>query len=179
MPDSLFRGRLVRLTAPRPEDTETMARWSENSTYSRLVDTDYARPRPAKAFAEKEDETPPADALEFRIRTIAEDRLVGFVALHHIEWSNGSGEISIGIGEPADWDKGYGSEAMRLTLNYAFNELNLHRVGLDVLDYNARALHVYEKLGFVHEGAKRQFGRRDGRRYDLVLMGMLRDEWKG
>jgi RimJ/RimL family protein N-acetyltransferase len=75
--------------------------------------------------------------------------------------------------------EGYGSEAMRLTLNYAFNELNLHRVGLDVLDYNARALHVYEKLGFVHEGAKRQFGRRDGRRYDLVLMGMLRDEWKG
>jgi RimJ/RimL family protein N-acetyltransferase len=157
-----------------------MARWSENSDFLRLVDTDYARPKPARAFEDKTDANAEGqNAIEFRIRTIAEDRLVGFIAIHGIEWNNQAGELSIGIGDPADWDRGYGSEAMQMMLRYAFNELNLYRVGLNTISYNERAIRVYERAGFVREGVQRSFGQRDGRRYDLILMSILQDEWRG
>jgi RimJ/RimL family protein N-acetyltransferase len=60
--------------------------------------------------------------------------------------------MSIGLGDSANWGKGYGHEATRLALGFALNELNLHRVQLTVFDYNPRAIHLYEKLGFQQEG---------------------------
>jgi RimJ/RimL family protein N-acetyltransferase len=68
---------------------------------------------------------------------------------------------------------------MRLALDYAFSELNLHRVQLTVFAYNARAIALYEKLGFVREGVYREFLHRDGVRYDMYLYGLLRREWRG
>ena len=59
-----------------------------------------------------------------------------------------------------------------------FDELNLHRVQLTVFDYNKRAIALYEKLGFQHEGTFREFLHRDGRRYDMHLYGLLRREWQ-
>jgi len=177
--ENLFRGRLVRLAAPQPDDAEIMARWTESSVYLRLVDTDYARPKPAQAFAESEDDSHAhGNAVAFRLRTIDGDRLVGFLALHDIEWNNQVAELSIGIGDPADWDKGYGTEALQLGLRYAFDELNLYRIGLNSIAYNARAIHAYEKAGFLREGVSRGFVLRDGQRHDLLWMDILRDEWE-
>jgi len=67
---------------------------------------------------------------------------------------------------------------MRILLRYAFEELNLHRLSLSVFEYNSRAIRSYEKAGFVIEGRARQFLNRDGLRYDMIFMGILRDEWK-
>jgi RimJ/RimL family protein N-acetyltransferase len=66
---------------------------------------------------------------------------------------------------------------MRVLLRYAFTELNLFRVSLNVFGYNQRAIRSYEKAGFVIEGCQRQALRRDGQYHDLVFMGVLRDEW--
>jgi RimJ/RimL family protein N-acetyltransferase len=179
MDKNLFRGELVQLTAARPGDAEVMAQWSENSAYLRLVDTDYARPRPARDFEDKAEAGPDArNAIEFRIRAVSDGRLLGFVALHNLEWHNQTGELSIGIGDPNDWNRGYGTEALRLTLRYAFTELNLFRVGLNTIAYNQRAIRAYEKVGFVREGVWRSFGLRDGQRYDVIMMSILRDEWR-
>ena len=86
--------------------------------------------------------------------------------------------MSIGLGDSANWGKGYGNEATRLALGFAFNELNLHRVQLTVFDYNSRAIHLYEKLGFQQEGIYREFLQRDGRRFDMYLYGLLGHEWE-
>ena len=86
--------------------------------------------------------------------------------------------MAIGIGEPDAWNKGYGSEAMRLMLRYGFEELNLNRVSLGVFSANPRGIRSYEKCGFVHEGRMREFARRDGQYWDLVFMGILREEWE-
>ena len=67
---------------------------------------------------------------------------------------------------------------MRLLLDYAFGELNLHRFQLTVFAYNERASALYEKLGFVREGVFREFLLRDGTRYDMYLYGLLRREWE-
>jgi RimJ/RimL family protein N-acetyltransferase len=66
---------------------------------------------------------------------------------------------------------------MQLVLNYAFYELNLYRVSLSAFSYNPRAIHVYEKVGFKHEGRLRSAMFRDGERHDLVFMGVLRPDW--
>jgi len=86
--------------------------------------------------------------------------------------------LGIGIGMREYWDRGLGSEALALALRYAFHEMNLHRLTLTVLAYNTRAIHLYEKLGFRHEGTFREFGLRDGKRYDMLLYGLLRREWE-
>ena len=80
--------------------------------------------------------------------------------------------------ELATLDSDGGREAMQLALAFAFNELNLYRVCLTVFSYNDQAITLYERLGFVREGAYRQHLERDGRRYDMYLYGLLRPEWE-
>lgn len=174
----MFTGRLVRLAAPRPDDHESFARWSENEQYLRLMDDDPARPVSPEAHAAWE--KPFLDSPEtfmFRIRTLEDDRLLGVVALAGIKWTNQTAMLGIAIGDPAYWGKGYGSDAMTLMLRYAFEELNLHRVWLHTISYNTRAARAFEKVGFKREGVWREMIHRQGQRYDLIHFGMLRPEW--
>jgi RimJ/RimL family protein N-acetyltransferase len=142
----------------------------------RLVDSDWVRPHSSEEYAPARAAATPT-FVEFRIRTLTDDRLIGFVALHSIEWNNRVGEASIGIGDSACWGKGYGTDAMRVILRFAFHELNLDRLWLTVIASNARAIRTYEKVGFRHEGALRKAVYRDGERCDMLVMGILRDEW--
>jgi RimJ/RimL family protein N-acetyltransferase len=68
---------------------------------------------------------------------------------------------------------------MTLALDFAFKELNLHRIQLTVYSYNPRAIRMYEKLGFQLEGTYREFLLRDGQHYDMLLYGLLSHEWLG
>lgn len=73
--------------------------------------------------------------------------------------------------------KGYGSEAIRLLLDFGFHQMNLNRVYLKVHQDNARAIALYERCGFVHEGRLRAEIFQDGRYLDTLVMGVLRDEY--
>ncbi|MCK4899416.1 MAG: GNAT family N-acetyltransferase, partial [Anaerolineales bacterium] len=75
------------------------------------------------------------------------------------------------------WGKGFGTDAVSVILRYAFHELNLHRVSLGVFEYNRRARRSYEKVGFSVEGRIRGDMLRQGRRWDVFIMGILREEW--
>jgi RimJ/RimL family protein N-acetyltransferase len=180
--DILLQGQLVRLVAANSEkDAELLAQWSRDSEYRRLLDTDPASPHSVKQAKEEilkwmEHEQP--NSFGFMIRTLADDRVIGFVGLDGIGWTHGDCFVGIGIGDPEYRGNGYGTDAMRVILRYAFTELNLHRVSLDVFEYNLRAIRSYEKAGFVVEGRARQFLNRDGRRWDLIFMGILREEWE-
>jgi [ribosomal protein S5]-alanine N-acetyltransferase len=106
------------------------------------------------------------------------DRPVGMTGLHAIDAKNRHAGFGIMLGEPEEWGKGYGGEATRLMLRYAFQTLNLNRVWLHVFEYNPRGLRAYEKAGFRKEGVLRQDNFREGRYWDTVVMGVLRDEWE-
>ncbi len=106
------------------------------------------------------------------------ESLIGEIDLSGINWASGESIVGIGIGDRNDWGKGYGTDAMRVILRFAFEELNLHRVFLNTFEYNPRALRAYEKCGFKHEGRVRGMLNRDGKRWDVIYMGILREEWE-
>lgn len=73
--------------------------------------------------------------------------------------------------------QGYGPEAISWLLDWSFLSAGLHRVGLKAYEWNERAVKVYEKMGFVHEGRNRENLWRDGRWWDTIHMGILEHEW--
>ena len=105
------------------------------------------------------------------------DKLVGDLGLTLIDYRCRRACFGLMIGDKSAWGKGYGSEATALILAHAFETLNLNRVWLNVYEYNHRAIHVYEKLGFRREGVLRQDHYREGRYWDTIAMAILRAEW--
>lgn len=172
----IFNGRLLRLAPPVEADQTLFASWTQDDHYMRMLDDDPVRPLSSASyasFAESGDD----NSYYFHLRTLSDDVVIGFVVLFNIKWSNQAAEMAIAIGDKAHRGKGYGQDALKLILNYGFNELNLHRIGLTVMDYNVAAIRAYERVGFVHEGSHRQAIQREGKRYDLLLYGILRDEF--
>ena len=179
IPTNLLSGARVRLTACTSADLPTIVRWYQDADFLRLFDARPASPQPEAALAQwLEDQHKATDAFLFAVRPLDGDDLIGFVELDGILWTQQTGWLSIAIGERTHRGRGYGYEAMQLTLAFAFGELNLHRVQLTVFSYNAPAIGLYEKLGFQREGVYREFVQRDGQRYDMYLYGMLRREWE-
>lgn len=177
----LFRGDLVRLTSEEPEfRAKHEARWQRDTEFHRLADSDPAEmvsEKKIKDWAEKYAENGfKPERHPFSIRTLSDDKLIGFMGLW-LDLIHAEAWVGIGIGEREYWSKGYGTDAMKLAVQFAFMELGLQRVSLGLFDYNPRALRAYEKAGFRLEGRTRQDMLREGKRTDSLWMGILRDEW--
>lgn|SRR5574341_89891 len=177
----VFTGRLVRLSAFDPEEmSKAFACWSVNSEYLRLLNSSPHRMQSAKSIAkwmEKEIEEMSPGSYFFSIRTLAEDKLIGELGLDVVNWPGRDAFVGLGIGETEYWNKGYGTDVMNVLLRFAFTEINLRRVTLTVFEYNPRAIRSYEKAGFRHEGHLRNYLNREGRRWNELYMGILREEW--
>jgi RimJ/RimL family protein N-acetyltransferase len=179
----LFDGKLICLAPIDHEnDPATESTWTHDAEFMRMLYTEPMRPlSPAqvkKKYEAIEKELEESKNLfYFTIRQRKDDRLVGFARLYWVEWTNGAGMLQLGIGNRLDRCLGYGSEALHLLLRYAFAELNLYRVGATIPDYNPVAQHVFAKAGFVEEVRRRQALNRDGRRWDMIHVGILREEW--
>lgn len=104
-------------------------------------------------------------------------RLIGSVRLWRISERNRSAMLTIFIGDRNCWSRGYGTEALRLVLRHAFTVMDLHRVELHVFDFNGRAIRAYEKAGFTREGTRREALIRSGRVHDILVMGILKEEF--
>jgi RimJ/RimL family protein N-acetyltransferase len=176
----LFYGKLVRLTLDEPDAyARAEVRWQRDSEFVRLAGGDLELPseRKIKERAEKRIEKgPQPEKYSFDVRTLADDRLIGFLGLwmdliHSEVW------VGVGIGERDAWNKGYGTDLMKICLRYSFLELGAQRVSLGLHEYNPRALRSYEKAGFQLEGRTRKDIQREGRRTDTLWMGILREEW--
>jgi RimJ/RimL family protein N-acetyltransferase len=180
----LFEGNLIRLT-PVDYDTDPaiVSRWTHNSEYVRLYSHDPVRPlapeQVKKEFEKIEKEMDESKRrFYFHARTKDENRLVGVAHIDYIEWNTGSSYFRLGIADPADRRKGYGSEALHLLARYAFDELNLYRLTAVTASYNTAAMAFFEKHGFMLEVRRREALQRDNRRWDQLQYGLLADEWR-
>lgn len=114
----------------------------------------------------------------FAIHRRGDKTPLGVISLINISEPNASADLSIIVGSEEDRNRGYGTEAIRVLLDYAFNDLGLCRVGLSVFQFNEHAIAAYRKLGFNEEGRMRRAIRRDDTAYDAILMSILSSEWK-
>ena len=176
---NMLQGEKIRLTAVSNDDVTTIASWYEDTVFSRMFDATPARPRSKDYWLNwlKQQEKG-TDNFLFAIRPIDGNTLLGYVQLEDFLWPHQNCWLSIGLGDKTNWGKGYGREAIELTLKFAFYELNLHRIQLTVFSYNERAIALYESFGFKREGVFREHLQRDGHRYDMHLFGLLRHEWE-
>ena len=179
--NDIFCGKLVRLSAYDPEEmSRANVHWNRNSEYFRLLNSSAPltlSPKTVSNLLEEEVSQMSAASYFFTIRTLAEDKLIGDLNLDVVDWSGRDAFVGLGIGETEYWSKGYGTDTMNVLLRFAFSEINLRRVTLNVFEYNPRAIRSYEKAGFRHEGRMRCLLNREGRRWDELFMGILREEW--
>jgi RimJ/RimL family protein N-acetyltransferase len=116
--------------------------------------------------------------IDFLIFQKESNKIVGEVVISDIYRNNRSASIRIAINRKEDFSKGYGTEAMILALNYGFAMLNLHRIDLEVFPFNKRGIHVYEKIGFIREGIRRDGWFFNNKYYDLITMSILEEEFR-
>ena len=114
-----------------------------------------------------------------RLRFMIEiDRVtIGTIILENIDLSNKNASISIKIGKTDFKGKGYGTKALRLILKYAFDELDLHMIYANVLEYNEASKKLFEKCGFKIDGIKRDAVYRDGKFHRLYLFSIIKEEF--
>jgi RimJ/RimL family protein N-acetyltransferase len=110
----------------------------------------------------------------FLIETLAGEP-AGACSLDGISARTRTGSLGIWIDEQR-WNEGLGTDAVRTLCRFGFREMNLHRIQLHVFDFNERGMRAYEKVGFREEGRLRGHWFVDGRRIDVVVMGLLADE---
>ncbi|TWT16013.1 GNAT family N-acetyltransferase [Planomicrobium sp. CPCC 101079] len=170
----MFTGEKICLTAMKEEDLPIYRLWNSEMGFGRNYNSSPIREISEKQAEEWFRQDSDRD-FRFSIRPVKLDTFLGVCAIEDIQWTHRVGWISIALG--TDYQgKGYGTEAMQILLNYAWNELNLHRVQLTVFEYNKPAIAMYEKLGFQKEGVYREFLQRDGKRFDMYLYGLLTSE---
>jgi RimJ/RimL family protein N-acetyltransferase len=179
-PDHLpmLGGRLVYLRPAEHDDLPLFVRWLSDA---RTTGYFAARSPIGLAMEERwfEDllEHHGRDRWFFVICRLEDDRPVGSLDLREIGPTSGGAGLGIVIGDPEDTSHGYGTDALRVLLDFGFGELRLERMWLDVFEFNERARHVYERLGFVHEATFRHAIFHGGRYLDLERMAILRSEW--
>lgn len=169
-------GDRIYLSPRNTEDTEKFTEWLndfETTDYlgrsAMLVTLDGE-----KKYLE-ENATPEAT---FVIVTF-DDKLIGTVSLEKIDWINRCATLGIFIGDKDYRSKGYGTEAIKLILDYGFNYMNLFNIKLDVMEFNERGIKCYKKCGFKEAGRRRKCKFLNGKYYDLLNMDILRDEFEG
>ena len=109
----------------------------------------------------------------------SEGRPIGDIGLLAIHPTHHRAELAITIGVQEYWGRGYGTEAIGMLLRHAFEVMGLRRVQLITDEDNARGIRCYEKCGFVREGLLRSHRLRYGKPLNMVIMGVLREEWEG
>lgn len=170
----MLRGKLVELGALTDADSETMLRWINDRDLV-LLNGPYRPVDEANHRAWFENIRRRSDVAIFGIHELASGGLVGSCQLLGINLLHRKAELQIRIGEAQARGRGYGKEAVQLLLDFAFRDLNLHRVELTVFEGNMPAIKTYLGAGFVQEGVQREAAYIDGRYVDLIFMAILRE----
>jgi len=173
--ESILIGERVRLRPLEERDLPTCVVWMADREVTRWLAAVGEPPTLEEERAWYERRRLDPESVMWGIET-TDGRLVGNVELRLTPAARRA-EMGIVVGDKSQWSKGYGTDTVRLVLEYAFGELDLNRIELTTDEENARAIRCYEKCGFVREGLLRGHRLIDGRFGNTVLMAVLREEW--
>lgn len=170
-------GDRIYLSPRNPEDYEKFTEWLndfDTSDYIGYSGKLMSLPG-EKEFLEKNN-NPEAT---FSIVTLDGDKMIGSVGLEDFDYTDRTATLGIFIGDKEYRSKGYGTEAIRMLLEYGFKYKNLHNIKLDLMEFNERALKCYIKCGFKEYGRRRRCKFINGKYYDSIHMDILEDEFEG
>jgi len=174
----MYTGQKVRLREYRKEDVEKALHYMNDSETKRFLSPGipylYTLEDERKWF---ENLSAAKDIYNFAIETLADEKYIGGCGLNSIDWKNSVAAVGIFIGDKEYWGKGYGTDVMKVLIKFIFEQVNIHKIKLNVYSFNERAIKCYEKCGFKVEGVLRQEIFRDGRYYDEIIMGLLKEEF--
>lgn len=169
-------GENIYLSPRNIEDVEKYTKWLND-----FETTDYTGRSGALVTLEAEKEYLEKhinDEATFGIIELKTDKLIGSISLEKINYISRRATLGIFIGDKDTRNKGYGTEAIRLILDYGFNYLNLNNIQLDVMEFNERAIACYKKCGFKEYGRRRKSEFVNGKYYDRISMDILAEEFK-
>ncbi|MGC7098852.1 GNAT family N-acetyltransferase [Amycolatopsis lurida] len=146
------------------QDPETTRLTGTHGVFTREQVRDYLKGRPGAP-----------DRADYAVLRNGDGEYLGEVVLMDLDEGNRSMNFRIALGGHA-FGRGYGTEAVRLLVAFGLDVVGLHRIGLEVYDFNPRALRVYEKCGFVREGVLRDALWWDGEWHDAVQMSVLESD---
>lgn len=174
----IIRGELVYLRPAERTDLERFVEWLNDADVQRHLAL-YAPMSLAaeEGWFERLLAAQGVTDFHFVVCLLVDDRPIGTVGLHKVDLTNGTAEFGIALGEKDEWDKGYGTDALRAICDFGFGQLRLERIGLLVYADNARGRRSYEKAGFTHEGTMRRAHFARGEHHDVHVMSLLHDEW--
>ncbi len=175
----MFSGERINLRPQKKEDSELIVQYQSDPEVTDNYYMSMSIP-PIKDFVDHwyERSVGSKEGFTFAIET-KEGLYIGGCFTMWLNWKNGTTYLAIFIGHPDYRSKGYGTEAMKLFLNFLFNELGLRKVKLNVFGFNKRAIRSYEKAGFNLEGINRNELYRNGEYHDTHVMSITRDEFNG
>lgn len=168
----MINGERISLRAIQRKDSDRILNWVNNSELRNLTGGIYPVSDIEHEIWFKDKALEKTNKL-FGIEKRDEKALIGIIGFNNTDFINRSTEVYIYLGEPLYWGKGMGTEALQLMTNFAFEELNLHRLFLTVFSYNSRAIKSYEKVGFIKEGVLRDSIYKSGKYYDKVIMSII------
>jgi len=176
--EPMYRGELVYLAPPEPADIIENAAWISDPEIAHHLGVKYPISRDAAERFAKEMLSQIGKTLyPFVICRLEDDRRMGNITLRDIDRENGSADLALSLGHRADLGRGYGTDALRCIEDFGFGELRLHRIQLEVFDYNPRAIRAYEKAGFQTDAVLRHARFHRGVHHDVLVMSILRPEW--
>jgi len=171
----LIKGDLVELRAVEPEDLPRYTEWLNDPDVQWYL----ARMEPTSLAQEQRWHEALAQDPEARDYAIwYRGEHVGGAGFTDLNFKDRSGEVRLMIGRKDLWDRGLGADTLRALLRHGFDQLNLHRIRLEVFAEHARAIRCYQKAGFRHERRHRECSFRHGRYHDMLCMSILEDEYR-
>ena len=171
----MIAGEHVILRAFEREDAERCYRWMNDPNIVRTLKSRY--PIAFQNEVEWLQRAMEASATErhFAIERKDDRSHIGNASIHDIDWVSRTSWFGLFIGEPTAWNRGFGSDAIETLVRFAFEDMNLHKLRINVFDYNERAKHVLQSRGFIQEGKLHRDFYREGTYHDIVLLSIFRD----
>ena len=172
----MIAGEQVILRALERDDLERCYRWMNDPNIVWTLKSRYPIPFQGEAEWLESAVTPAPNERHFAIER-KEDRVhIGNASIHDIDWVSRAAAFGLFLGEPAAWNRGFGSDAVRTLVRFAFGEMNLRKLRINVFDYNERAKHVLTSNGFVQEGKLAREFYRDGAYHDIVILSIFSEQ---
>ena len=171
----MIAGDLVILRAFERDDADRCYRWMNDPNIVRTLKSRYPI-----AFQNEVEWLERAmhsnvDERHFAIERKEDRTHIGNASIHDIDWISRTASFGLFIGDPSAWNKGFGTDSILTLVRFAFEEMNLQKLRINVFEYNERAKHLLLTQGFVQEGRLRREFYREGMFHDIVILSIFRD----